>query len=551
MNSKKLEHIIGIVAAVFIITGVLFYAFEEPSRLLSAQANQRQTDLDEAMTLYAENCSICHGLNGEGIGSNPPLDNPGLAGTDEETLFKVISRGLYGTSMPAWNKTDGGPLSDYQIGELVTLIQVGDWQETGDRVVNLGLAPKIPFAAEPDPEVLASLADSPQGDVLTLGVTVYAQECVACHGVDGLGTDLAPALNDPAVREQPPEELERILENGVAGTLMAGWENILTEEEVEAVITLMTQWDQVVEGAIPAPEAPIPVTEESLALGGDLYTTNCARCHGPEGQGTPRAPSVNVKGYLESTTDAVLEQIITLGVPGTAMPTWGDKMTEIEIQALVGFIRAWEPTAPEVAEPARGGGGGPWWQTESGNSSGNGRGNGGGGGGGGGGQRNGQGGPPAWAGGQEQGNVEDPQSDLAASEVQAESPDLSPESTSQEEGGVTNPPETPATVKPREDQSTPVEVAGQEEETVDPISATNPGHEDSGNPPGSTGHGEEHSAGQSPPWAQNEEPQSWWESMDLRAWWVLLSVAILAVSLIAAAFFGLSRNPVPNNLGET
>jgi hypothetical protein len=44
------------------------------------------------------------------------------------------------------------------------------------------------------------------------------------------------------------------------------------------------------------------------------------------------------------------------------MPAWGDRMTEADIQSLVGFIRSWESTAPEVAEPARGGGG-PWWQS--------------------------------------------------------------------------------------------------------------------------------------------------------------------------------------------
>jgi hypothetical protein len=51
-----------------------------------------------------------------------------------------------------------------------------------------------------------------------------------------------------------------------------------------------------------------------------------------------------------------------MGVPGTSMPSWGDRLSGVEIDALVAFIRSWELTAPEVAEPARGGGspaGGP------------------------------------------------------------------------------------------------------------------------------------------------------------------------------------------------
>ena len=60
--------------------------------------------------------------------------------------------------------------------------------------------------------------------------------------------------------------------------------------------------------------------------------------------------------------DVALEQIITLGVPDTPMPAWGDRMAKEEIQAIVGFIRSWEPTAPAMAEPVRGRGrgrGGP------------------------------------------------------------------------------------------------------------------------------------------------------------------------------------------------
>jgi mono/diheme cytochrome c family protein len=308
---------------------------------------------------------VCHGIAGEGIGSMPPLDNPGLCESDSDTLFKIIGRGLYGTSMPAWSKEDGGPLSDYQIDELVVLLQNGNWEETHDRVVNLGLASVIPFVTEPDPEILDGLAGIPEGELLAQGVTLYAQECVACHGADGLGTSLAPALNDPQVRAKSEDELRRIILYGVPSTLMAGWENALNAEEIDASLALIAQWDQVPTGAIPAPDIPVPVTEESLVLGADLYAANCSRCHGPDGQGTPRASSLNVKGYLEETSDQAIQQIITLGVPDTAMPSWGDRMTDTEIQAIVGFIRSWEPTAPEVAEPARGGGG-PWWKIEGG-----------------------------------------------------------------------------------------------------------------------------------------------------------------------------------------
>jgi len=232
-------------------------------------------------------------------------------------------------------------------------------------VVNLGLAPLVPFTTEADPALLAQVGTLTDGATLQTAVQIFAANCVSCHGADGLGTSIAPALNDEDTRSKTTDELTRTLTFGNTGTLMAGWNNTLTPEEITALITLIQRWQDVPLGTIPAPNVPIPVTEESLALGSQLFAANCSRCHGPEGQGTPRAPSLNVQSFFVDRSDQAIQQIITSGVPGTAMPTWGDRMTEAEIQAIVGFIRQWEATAPEVATLTRPGGGGPPWRNNS------------------------------------------------------------------------------------------------------------------------------------------------------------------------------------------
>jgi len=364
MNKNRIyliEALIGLGATMVIVVALGLYMLDEQNRINDAQANVLYVQLDDAMTLYAENCSVCHGLNGEGIGATPALDNPALLTMAYDDLYKIIARGRFQTAMPAWAIEDGGPLSDYQIGELVALIQSGDWIETGDRVVNLGLAPLVPFTTDPDPALLAKVANLPDGSTLQTAIKIYSANCVACHGADGLGTGIAPALNDPLVRAKTADELTRTITLGNTGTLMAGWNNTLSTDEINSMVTLIQRWDEVPSGVIPAPDVPIPVTEESIALGSQLYSTNCSRCHGPEGQGTPRAPSLNVKSFLTDTSDQAIQQIVTLGVPGTAMPAWGDRMTDSDIQAIVGFIRQWEATAPEVAQPVRPGGGGPPW----------------------------------------------------------------------------------------------------------------------------------------------------------------------------------------------
>lgn len=368
MNTERsylIEALIGLGALLLIVSALGYYILNEPTRIVSAQDHVIALQLDEAMTLYAENCSVCHGLNGEGIGATPSLDSEALRTMPYEDLYKTIARGRYQTAMPAWSIEDGGPLSDYQIDELTVLIQYGDWMETGERTVNLGLAPLIPFTTEPDPALFAEIANLPDGATLQTAVQLFATNCVACHGADGLGTGIAPALNDPLVREKNADDITRVITFGNTGTLMAGWNNALTPEEINALTILVQRWDELPLGTIPAPDVPIPTTEESIALGSQLFAANCARCHGPEGQGTPRAPSLNVKSFLTDTSDQAIQQIVTLGVPGTAMPSWGDRMTDSDIQAIVGFIRQWEPTAPEVAILTRPGGGGPPWMTNN------------------------------------------------------------------------------------------------------------------------------------------------------------------------------------------
>jgi mono/diheme cytochrome c family protein len=360
-RARLIETLVGLFATQIIVFGLGFYALNEPARIAKVQGQILSSQINDSMTLYAENCSVCHGLNGEGIGATPALDSDALRTMPYDDLYKTIARGRFQTSMPAWSLEDGGPLSDYQISELLALIQSGDWAETGDRVVNLGLAPLIPFTTDPDPALLAEVATLPDGSTLQTAITLYATNCVACHGSDGLGSGIAPALNDPAVREKTTDELTRTVIYGNAGTLMAGWNNVLAPDEINALTTLIRRWDEVPAGVIPAPNVPLPTTAESIALGGQLFSQNCSRCHGPEGQGTPRAPALNIKSFLTNTTDLAAQQIITLGVPGTAMPAWGDRMTDADIQAIVGFIRRWEATAPEVAVPVRPGGGGPPW----------------------------------------------------------------------------------------------------------------------------------------------------------------------------------------------
>ncbi|MCI0478717.1 MAG: c-type cytochrome [Anaerolineales bacterium] len=359
----RLQITIGFIAAILLALILGVSIFYEPYRQDRARADLAVAQIRAAQVVYGQNCAICHGGAGEGLGANPALDNAGLRSADYEAIYKTIARGRYNTAMPGWAMEDGGSLNIAAIDSLVTLIQKGDWTQTRVVVADLGLMPRVPVSVTIPAETLKQIAALPDGTRLTNGAQLYASNCVSCHGANGTGTKLAPALNDPKIRtERTGDQLIKSINLGNPGTLMAGWNQRLKPDQVGDLVLLIQQWDKLPPNAIPAPPAqPIVVTPKMLETGKTLYSQNCSWCHGTEGQGTRRAPSLNVKSFFEKVTnDEAMIQIVTNGVPKTAMPAWGDRLGASEIQAIVAYVRQWEAAAPAVASPQTGGGGPAW-----------------------------------------------------------------------------------------------------------------------------------------------------------------------------------------------
>ena len=361
--------ITGVIVTAIIAVALPVYAFNEANRMAQAQVELLTESIERGEVIYAQNCVICHGIDGQGIGAYPGLDNDGVRSMEYDDLFKTIERGRYDTAMAAWGINEGGVLNDMQINQLIAMIQHGDWAETAQTIERLGLSPPTVLSVDIPDDVLSQVADLPHGDLLAAALPIYAANCAGCHGANGEGTGIAPPLNSADLRDQKSdEELIRIITNGVSGTLMAGWNQALAAADIEALVGLIRHWDEIPAGIIPQPELPpIASTDaEVIAEGAKLYSVACSHCHGPEGQGTPIAPALNVQSFLSETSDQAIKAIISQGVPDTRMPAWGGRLTDDQLNALVSFIRAWEPTAPAVAQPSRpgmtgrGGMGPPW-----------------------------------------------------------------------------------------------------------------------------------------------------------------------------------------------
>ncbi len=94
-------------------------------------------------------------------------------------------------------------------------------------------------------------------------------------------------------------------------------------------------------------------TQERVVRGEHIYTAQCVACHGSNGDGGT-GPALNSRQLLKSTQDSVFFSIIRSGVPNTQMPAWsvdyGGPLTDEDVRDVVAFIRAWEPSAPEIEE---------------------------------------------------------------------------------------------------------------------------------------------------------------------------------------------------------
>jgi cytochrome c oxidase cbb3-type subunit 3/ubiquinol-cytochrome c reductase cytochrome c subunit len=150
-----------------------------PGRPSAAARPLNPNQVTDFATLYGENCAGCHGSNGN-FGAALPLNNPTyLAIVDDESISDAISKGLAGTSMPAFAVSGGGMLTDAQIKSIVSGMRA-HW---GNEQNAVGGAP--PYAS-------AETGDQVQG------AKVYADYCASCHSANGIGGGKSGAIADPS-----------------------------------------------------------------------------------------------------------------------------------------------------------------------------------------------------------------------------------------------------------------------------------------------------------------------------------------------------------------
>lgn len=184
MDKTKL---VSLIALFVLVIALPVYGFMEKGRMQLAKAALDDQYMMEGIEIYLQNCAGCHGNAGEGVGMIPGLNREALIEARSDLLFKSIARATHGKAMASWHIDEGGILSDYQLNEVVTMIQKADWIMVSQVAAVRGATQ--PFVAEgeggvtymsvedlDDPHHCASCHEEPE-----IHADLFGLNCARCH----------------------------------------------------------------------------------------------------------------------------------------------------------------------------------------------------------------------------------------------------------------------------------------------------------------------------------------------------------------------------------
>jgi high-affinity iron transporter len=107
------------------------------------------------------------------------------------------------------------------------------------------------------------------------------------------------------------------------------------------------------EAALALPAKPLSVAE-----GARVYAANCASCHGERGLGdgpaglklNPRPPAIGTAEAMAAVSPATMFRKISVGVTGTAMPSFSPQLTDDQRWNVVAYLATLRSTPTQIAE---------------------------------------------------------------------------------------------------------------------------------------------------------------------------------------------------------
>lgn len=200
-------------------------------------------------------------------------------------------------------------------------------------------ANRLPHA-ERFPSLTWSTDPTEQSAEANRGRDLYRQHCIACHGTTGRGDGpVGPVLlrkpENLAANRFARQLLSQVLWNGKPGTAMPSWRGLSRSDLAALAVHVQTLHQST---------HADPASVEIGQRGNRLFLQYCAPCHGESADGKGVAAAnlfpapANFK--LKQPDLDYLLQILTDGIPGTAMPSWKEQVSEADRRALANFVRS-------------------------------------------------------------------------------------------------------------------------------------------------------------------------------------------------------------------
>lgn len=111
-------------AITFLLLLALFplYRIAEADRRDDEAGEYRAGQIWNGRKLYAENCALCHGEQGEGVDAPALNSKEFLRAANEEQIVGIVSVGIPGTNMQSWSNEYGGPLTPEEIHAIAAFL---------------------------------------------------------------------------------------------------------------------------------------------------------------------------------------------------------------------------------------------------------------------------------------------------------------------------------------------------------------------------------------------------------------------------------------------
>lgn len=179
----------------------------------------------------------------------------------------------------------------------------------------------------------AATTTAPDDALVRRGQDVYGQRCALCHGEQGLGQGAVPGIADagPAsidfylsTGRMPLEEIDQPIRHRA---------QVVTDQEKAALLAWFANLSG---GAGPAIPTIDGYANANLARGLELFTSNCAACHGPTAAGVAVGQR-DVSSNLDQASPLEIAEAIRIG-PGV-MPVFGeDVVGQDDLEAIVRWV---------------------------------------------------------------------------------------------------------------------------------------------------------------------------------------------------------------------